>query len=203
MATAAIALATSVQAQGRGNGKGHDRKHNDRDRYERRDKHDDRYDRRTGDIFRRDHDDRYYVPGNRRVPPGLAKKPGQMPPGQYKKHYSTMQGADVLSGIFRRRGYAVDRIAQSSNSRVVYYRGRDGIVRRALVSPGREDGGFRSPFHAELGKQVRDVVLHGLLGQEHALGDLAIREAFGDEVENFALLLAESSEALVLGGRCP
>jgi hypothetical protein len=74
----------------------------------------------------------------RKVPPGLAKKPGQMPPGQYKKRYGTSQGADVLGGILRRRGYPVTRVVPAGVSRYVYYRLRDGSERRAIVSPGTD-----------------------------------------------------------------
>ena len=73
-----------------------------------------------------------------RVPPGLAKKPGQMPPGQYKKRYGTNEGADVLGGVLRRRGYPVLRIVPSGQSQYVYYRMRDGSQRRAIVSPGAD-----------------------------------------------------------------
>lgn len=73
-----------------------------------------------------------------RVPPGLAKKPGQMPPGQYKKRYGTNEGADVLGGILRRRGYPVLRVVPSGQSQYVYYRMRDGSQRRAIVSPGTD-----------------------------------------------------------------
>ena len=78
----------------------------------------------------------------RRVPPGLAKKPGQMPPGQYRKRYSPYDGARVLSDIFRDRGYVVTRLVTSGDSRVVYYRASDGTIRRAIVSPGEERLGF-------------------------------------------------------------
>ena len=103
------------------------------------------YDHRSsnGVIFRdrdrdRDRDwDRNRSYGNgRKVPPGLSRKPGQMPPGQYKKRYGSSQGADVLSGVLRRRGYPVLRVVPSGDSRYVYYRLRDGSERRAIVSPG-------------------------------------------------------------------
>ncbi len=78
----------------------------------------------------------------RHVPPGLAKKPGQMPPGQFRKRYTTLEGANTLSGVLRRRGYVVQRVVPSGSSRVVYYRGQDGLVRRAIVSPGTNQLGF-------------------------------------------------------------
>jgi hypothetical protein len=65
-----------------------------------------------------------------------------MPPGLYKKRYNTSQGADVLSGVLRRRGYPVSRVTTAGDSRYVYYRLRDGSVRRALVSPGTDRLGF-------------------------------------------------------------
>ena len=37
---------------------------------------------------------------------GLAKKPGGMPPGQYKKLYNAGQGASVLSDVLGRHGYS-------------------------------------------------------------------------------------------------
>jgi hypothetical protein len=144
---AAMALATSAQAQGKGQGKGHEKlrdKHHDIRRDDRDDRDDrdgrrDRDERRRSGIIRRADGDVLIVPRNRAgVPPGLAKKPGQMPPGQYKKRYSTLQGANTLSDVFRRRGYAVQRIAPSGSSRIVYYRGRDGVLRRAIVSPGAD-----------------------------------------------------------------
>ncbi|MES2177649.1 MAG: hypothetical protein V4550_07260 [Gemmatimonadota bacterium] len=73
-----------------------------------------------------------------KVPPGLAKKPGGMPPGQYKKRYGTLEGATVLGDILGRRGYTVIRTTPSGASRYVYYRGADGLVRRAVVSQGTE-----------------------------------------------------------------
>ena len=85
------------------------------------------------------------VYGNRAsVPPGLAKKPGQMPPGQYKKRYGTYEGADVLGGILRRRGYPVLRVVPAGESQYVYYRMRDGSQRRATVSPGTDRLVFRN-----------------------------------------------------------
>jgi len=79
-----------------------------------------------------------------KVPPGLAKKPGQMPPGQYKKRYGTSEGADVLGGVLRRRGYSVLRVVPTGDSRYVYYRLRDGSERRAIVSPGTDRLVFRN-----------------------------------------------------------
>ena len=83
------------------------------------------------------------VYGNgRKVPPGLAKKPGQMPPGQYKKRYGTNDGASVLGDILNRRGYSVMRTVANGDSRYVYYRTRDGRLQRAIVTPGADRLGF-------------------------------------------------------------
>ena len=120
--------ASTAQAQGKGHGKEHgaaargdDRHRDDRHVYQSRRDYDTRYDRaRHG------------------VPPGLAKKPGGMPPGQYKKLYSTHQGATVLGDVLGRRGYPVVRSTDAGDSEYVYYRDHDGRLRRAIVSPGTD-----------------------------------------------------------------
>ena len=71
-------------------------------------------------------------------PPGLAKKPGGLPPGQYKKRYGTREGATVLGDIFGRNGYPVRRITPNGESQYVFYRMPDGTERRAIVSPGTD-----------------------------------------------------------------
>ena len=119
---AAFALATTAGAQGKAKGKAKEK---------------DDHHATTGVIYR-DRDGRDVYNGSAKVPPGLAKKPGQMPPGQYKKRYGTNEGADVLGGILRRRGYSVLRVVPSGDSRYVYYRYNDGVTRRAIVSPGTE-----------------------------------------------------------------
>ena len=81
-------------------------------------------------------DDEYQ--NGRKVPPGLAKKPGGMPPGQYKKMYRPNEGADVLGSVMRRRGYTVVRTQPYGPSQYVYYRLGNGTVQRAIVSPGTE-----------------------------------------------------------------
>ena len=98
--------------------------------------------RRGDDRIYRDRDrdednDRGWKHG-KKVPPGLAKKPGQMPPGQYKKRYGTNQGASVLGDILRRDGYSVLRTVPRDGSQYVYYRTRDGAERRAIVTDGRD-----------------------------------------------------------------
>src|SRR5689334_20442680 len=109
VAAAAIALASSAQAQGKGHGRDRDRDKPDDHREQRDRDRDDRDDHRAGAVRRANGD--IYVDRRGFVPPGLAKKPGQMPPGQYKKRYTTRQGADVLGGIFRRNGYTVQRVS--------------------------------------------------------------------------------------------
>ena len=150
IAIAALVLGAGVaSAQGKGHDKGKGK-----------DKHDgDEVRTSTGDVIRdprgvgRDRDGRVVIRGRddrdvrdgderrgggHRVPPGLAKKPGQMPPGQYKKRYGTNEGADILGGIFRRNGYTVSRVVPNGQSQYVYYRLRDGSERRAIVSPGTD-----------------------------------------------------------------
>ena len=163
-ATLIFATAGTAQAQGKGNGKGNDKvraekvkddRHHEAARDERhadnhdvlreaqrrqeaqRRKNDPRYDPQQNGDHRYDprHDNRQTA---RRIPPGLAKKPGGMPPGQYKKMYGTDHGAGVLRDVLGRRGYTVVRSADAGESEYVYYRLRDGSVRRAVVSPGAE-----------------------------------------------------------------
>ena len=112
LAAAVVTLAAgSAAAQGKGHGKAKSEKHgrNEVVRVESR--------------------------GNVSVPPGLAKKPGGMPPGQYKKLYPT-QGASVLRDVFGRHGYTVVRTTPYGQSQYVYYRLPNGTVQRAIVSPG-------------------------------------------------------------------
>jgi hypothetical protein len=73
----------------------------------------------------------------KKVPPGLAKKPGQMPPGQYKK-YTSAEGATTLRDILIGRGYVVTRIVPEGTSQYVYYRTPTGVVTRAYVTPGAD-----------------------------------------------------------------
>jgi hypothetical protein len=72
-----------------------------------------------------------------KVPPGLDKK-GGLPPGQAKKVYRADDGVVVLRDVFGRRGYTVVRTEPYGTSRYVYYRDRDGRVRRAVVRQGSD-----------------------------------------------------------------
>ena len=77
------------------------------------------------------------------IPPGLAKK-GGLPPGQAKKLYRADDGVVVLRDVFGRHGYTVVRTTNSGNARYVYYRLRNGTVRRAIVMPGSDRLRFRN-----------------------------------------------------------
>jgi hypothetical protein len=138
-----VLSAGSAQAQGKGHDK--DKEHgkwqahvehrearddhdHDRDRSV-QNPNDPRYDQRIDPRYERD---------ARHVPPGLAKKPGGMPPGQYKKLYRPNDGAMVLRDVFIRHGYPVTRMMTAGQSEYVYYRLPSGSIRRAIVSPGAE-----------------------------------------------------------------
>ena len=123
LSAAALALASTAGAQGNS--------HKDKDK----DKGKSVAHVRNDGVIVRDGRDGYHNAA--KVPPGLAKKPGQMPPGQYKKRYGTNEGADVLGGVLRRRGYTVQRIVPAGDSRYVYYLS-NGVQRRAIVSPGTD-----------------------------------------------------------------
>ena len=76
------------------------------------------------------------------------------------------------------------------------------VVRRAEQLRG-EHGRLGPALQAELGQDAGDVVLDGLLGQEHLLADLPVGQALGDEAEQLELLLGQVGQ---LGrgrrGRC-
>ena len=136
LAVAALFLASAgtAQAQGKGHGKGHDKQEHAQvrdDDHDRDHDRDGRYDQRGAYDHRYDH---RYDQG-RSIPPGLAKKPGGMPPGQYKKLSIASQGASVLRDVLGRHGYSVVRTADAGDSRYVYYRDRVGTVHRATVTP--------------------------------------------------------------------
>ena len=71
-------------------------------------------------------------------------------------------------------------------------------VRAVLLALG-EERRFGATLESQFREQVRHVVLDGLLGEEHRVGDLAIAEALAQEVQYPALLRAETLEADVLG----
>jgi hypothetical protein len=136
LAVAALFLASAgtAQAQGKGHGKGHDKQEHAQVRDDDHERDHDRDHDRDGRYDQRGDYDHRYDQG-RSIPPGLAKKPGGMPPGQYKKLYNASQGASVLSDVLGRHGYSVVRTADAGDSRYVYYRDRVGTVHRATVTP--------------------------------------------------------------------
>ena len=151
LAAALLVSAGVAQAQGHSQDKdhGHDK---DKDRQEHHDEaraqtpaggwKGDRAQADRRDEDRRDNDRRDGWNNGAKVPPGLAKKPGGMPPGQYKKRYGTQDGVSALSDVFGRHGYTVVRTTNAGSSRYVYYRLRNGSVQRAIVSPGADRLGF-------------------------------------------------------------
>lgn len=78
LALAPIAAHAEPGGHGQGHKKGHDKGHQD---------------------YRHDN-------GGAWTPPGLAKKPGGMPPGQYKKHYR--QGQKLPSSYVKPSNYVAD-----------------------------------------------------------------------------------------------
>jgi hypothetical protein len=135
-----LATAGTAQAQGKGHDKDHGKQHaqaKDDDRHRSDQQHDVRYENQSTY-------DRRYDQSRQSIPPGLAKKPGGMPPGQYKKLYNAGQGASVLSDVLGRHGYHVVRTADAGDSRYVYYRDRAGTMHRATVAPSGERLRFTS-----------------------------------------------------------
>jgi hypothetical protein len=57
--------------------------------------------------------------------------------------------------------------------------------------PGGVGGGLRPAFHAQLGEQRRNLILHGLLGQVHALADLPVGQSLSDELQDAPFLGGE------------
>lgn len=57
-----------------------------------------------------------------------------------------------------------------------------------------EHRGLGARFEPQLGQEARDVVLHRLLRQVQAPGDLTVREALRDEVEHTLLLVGERGQ---------
>ena len=146
LAVAAFVLVTgTAQAQGKSHENGKDK---DKDRDKGREQEQGNAKARHGDERRElEHEGNRVVVRNgnhptmdvgTRVPPGLAKKPGGMPPGQYKKRYLAPQGGAILRDVLASRGYTVVRYNDVGPSQYVYYRLRDGSVQRAVVTPGAE-----------------------------------------------------------------
>lgn len=154
LAAALLLTAAGAQAQGHsqdkdhGNGKDKDKQEQ---RAEGRDQRVDGRDARDRSVqvptqngrgvYRQGVDQRQVYNQDRRIPPGLAKKPGGMPPGQYRK-YAPSEGAGALRDVFQRHGYTVVRTDNAGASQYVYYRLRNGGVRRAIVSPGTNQLSF-------------------------------------------------------------
>jgi hypothetical protein len=143
--TAALVLSLAATSTAQAQGKGHDKKHEKEHAKQAQLRNDDRY---RGDrdprYDRRDDDRRRYDESQRAIPPGLAKKPGGMPPGQYKKLYSARQGASVLSEVLGRHGYSVVRTTDAGDSRFVFYRDQGGALHRATVTPNGDRLRFSS-----------------------------------------------------------
>jgi len=68
-------------------------------------------------------------------------------------------------------------------------------LRSGHPSFGTVGSGLRPSFHAELGDQRRNVVLHRLLGEKERLAALTVGQNVGDQLEN--LLLAASTRSAV------
>ncbi|HEY4131092.1 MAG TPA: hypothetical protein VGM50_10765 [Gemmatimonadaceae bacterium] len=128
IAATTLALASSAQAQDHNHDRSHDCDH--------------KHDRNCATVVHRSNGDVVVRRNDVRVPPGLAKKPGGLPPGQLRKRWSTGDGPNALSDVFRRHGYRVDRITTFGSSRYVYYRAPNGQLIRAIVSPGTDRLGF-------------------------------------------------------------
>ena len=133
-------------AQGKGQEKGKD-KDKDRGRGER--------DERVEVVDNRGRDRDESFDRKHGVPPGLAKKPGGMPPGQYKKRYNPNQGVGVLRDVFVRNGYTVVRTVPYGTSQYVYYRAANGTEQRAIIAPGSTQLGFTNVPAAILQEVLR------------------------------------------------
>jgi len=68
----------------------------------------------------------------------------------------------------------------------------------ALINPSGEGRSLGSSRHAELREQRRNVVLDRLLGQEQLVGDLAVRMALSDQVEDAMLLRCEVDQPTLI-----
>src|SRR3970040_236737 len=77
--------------------------------------------------------------------------------------------------------------------------GRPGAL-MLTVDASDVGGRLAATAHSHLGEKVRHVVLDCLLGEEHLLGDLAIRHPGGDVLDDGPLLLGELGEKRVILG---
>ena len=142
--------ATTASAQG--NGKGHEKQDararkddHDRDVAVRHDDHDravvvrhDDHDRDRDAHVRHDDHDRVVVVRH-------DDRHGHVPPGQAKKHYTSVQAVDVTRDVMHRHGYEVTRVERHGDDQVIYYyrgnmgRGRGhGPVERMVIHPDHE-----------------------------------------------------------------
>ena len=78
-----------------------------------------------------------------------------------------------------------------------------GCLGRTFLETRGEGGGLGAALHPQLGQQIRDVVLHRLLGQDHGVGDLAIGVTLGDEFKDPSLLWSQARQSLVFVGTRP
>ena len=69
-----------------------------------------------------------------------------------------------------------------------------------LEDPGRVRGRLGAAFHAKLGEQRGDVVLHRLLGQEHALADLPVGQPLPDQLQDPPLLPGQCGQRVGADG---
>jgi hypothetical protein len=67
-------------------------------------------------------------------------------------------------------------------------------VAGAFFEAGDEGRRLGAALHAELGEQVRDVVLDRLLGEEQLGRDLTVRKTFADQIEDLALAKSQIGE---------
>ena len=80
----------------------------------------------------------------------------------------------------------------------------DRSVRRAPATDlGGQHGSLGAAFHAQFHQQVRDVVLHRLLGQEESLTDLLVGQALTHQVEHPTLLVGQGCHPLIPLGSLP
>ena len=110
-------------------------------------------------------------------------------PGRGRRHPARLAGAGQLTGLSRRRS------ARRSAVAVLAVRGL-----LLVEDPRGVGGGLGAALHAELGEEGGDVVLDRFLGEEEAVADLAVGEAFADEGEDAAFLVGEAGQGVGGGG---